>query len=64
MSCPKCGAPWRKLEGNKLVCSRCGYIETLREVKTVEQQLEEAMTEIKRLKKDDTDTPQTHQNKK
>jgi len=47
-----------------LVCSRCGYIETLREVKTVEQQLEEAMTEIKRLKKDDTDTPQTHQNKK
>jgi len=50
MSCPKCNASWRKLEGNQLICE-CGYIEDVHRVKTPEEQLIECIEENKRLKK-------------
>ena len=45
VSCPLCGKPWLKVEGNKLICI-CGYIET------VEQPTrEELLKENEQLKK-------------
>lgn len=29
MGCPKCFSQWRKVESNKLICGRCGLIETV-----------------------------------
>lgn len=64
MGCPRCGAPWRILEKEKLICSKCNYVETVNRIKDIYEQIEELSkendalkTENARLKKHIKDIP-------